>query len=274
MSKLRKVKISQLNIYPIKSSHPVSVTSIEILKHSLKHDREWGIFGKDGQVITGRTHPQLLDIQCAIDGDLLSIYHLEKLIESIPIHPSKTTTQSLKIFSYDAYGQSVSDHLDQWFSHYLNTSCQFIRIDLNSARPVLSKHGGQDQDVVGFADQAPILILSQASLDDLNERLYKTIGTDRFRPNIVLEDTSAYEEDTIDVIQIDQCKLKVIQQVVRCVFTTIDPVSKKKDLKSEPLKTLATYRNGPKGGVVMGVHAVPINEGVISLNSEVRYYQE
>ena len=50
----------------------------------------------------------------------------------------------------------------------------------------LTPRGGRDR--VGFADGFPLLIISQASLDMLNERLPRPVGIERFRPNIVVDD--------------------------------------------------------------------------------------
>ena len=48
---------------------------------------------------------------------------------------------------------------------------------------------------VGFADSFPFLLLSEASLDDLNARLDSPLPVNRFRPNIVVAGCVPYEED-------------------------------------------------------------------------------
>lgn len=47
---------------------------------------------------------------------------------------------------------------------------------------------------VAYPDCSPIMILSEASLADLNTRLEKTVKMDQFRPNIVVTGCSAFEE--------------------------------------------------------------------------------
>ena len=171
----------------------------------------------------------------------------------------------MNIFSYDAYGTLVSHELNEWFSDYLDLPCRLMKVSLNENRPVLPKHGGKVGDRVGFGDQAPILILSEASMADLNKRLEDPIGLERFRPNIVISGVEAYDEDHWNILQIGAVTLRVIQQCERCVLTTIDNETKLKHPKSEPLRTLSAYRKGRRGGVVFGVHAVPINTGTIHL---------
>ena len=47
---------------------------------------------------------------------------------------------------------------------------------------------------VAYPDCGPIMILSEASLEDLNTRLEKKVKMDNFRPNIVVAGSNAFEE--------------------------------------------------------------------------------
>lgn len=47
---------------------------------------------------------------------------------------------------------------------------------------------------VAYPDCSPIMVLSEASLADLNTRLEKKVKMDNFRPNIVVAGSSAFEE--------------------------------------------------------------------------------
>lgn len=53
----------------------------------------------------------------------------------------------------------------------------------------------------------PVLLLSQASVDDLNTRLEKDVTAERFRPNIVIGDCQAFEEVFMTRIS-SACSLK------------------------------------------------------------------
>jgi len=77
--------------------------------------------------------------------------------------------------------------------------------------------------------------------------------------------SEAWYEDNWRLIKIGECKFKVNQPCIRCALTTIDPISKTKDPDSEPLRTMSTFRRGPKGGVVFGMHVTPLNTGVVKL---------
>ncbi len=144
-----------------------------------------------------------------------------------------------------------------------------VLLDKGEQRPILSKHGGGPEEIVGFSDQAPILIISEASLEEVNSRLENEVEMTRFRPNIVVSNCNAYEEDTWKEIRIGDTQLRIIQSCERCVLITIDPTTLVKHSRAEPLTTLGQYRIGPRGGIIFGVHAVPITEGTISLENPI-----
>ena len=54
-------------------------------------------------------------------------------------------------------------------------------------------HAGEG--IVSFADGYPIMLVGESSLADLNARLDQAVPMDRFRPNLVVAGSSAYEED-------------------------------------------------------------------------------
>lgn len=265
------MKVSELHIYPIKSTAPILLQNADINQYGLAHDRSWALYGDDGQVLTGRQHPKLLDITCTISPSSCQVHHNTYLIAELPLTPAHNNkAEPIKIFSYDAYGSVVDLAIDRWFSKFLGISCRLLKVNTSKVRPVLKKHGGDDGDIVGFADQAPILIISEGSLEDLNQRLDSPVLMNRFRPNIIVKDVLPYGEDNWDFITIGTTTLRVIQQCERCVFTTIDPTSKTKDKNNEPLATLSRYRKGPRGGIIFGVHAVPIITGTIHINDDVK----
>jgi len=264
------MEISQLITYPIKSTGGARHHTYQITRHGLQYDRSLAIFDSEGQVMTGRIYPQLLDIQCTISEQYLLISYDDAEISKINLNEGHSEQYDLSIFKYSAHGKLISDPaINDWLSTLVGQSARLMILDQSKDRPVLAKHGGREGDVVSFCDQAPILILSEASMDDLNTQLESPISLDRFRPNIVIRGCAAYEEDSWDVIRINECRFKIIQQCERCVFTTIDPITKLKHPKGEPLRTLATYRKNTRGEVVFGAHAVPLNVGVIRLGDTV-----
>ena len=118
----------------------------------------------------------------------------------------------------------------------------------------------------GFPDGFPILVTSEASLAELNEALAERdqppVLMSRFRPNIVLSELPKRAEDQAGRIRLgDGTELLLVKPCDRCVVTTVDQASGRRD-GSEPLTTLGRIRRNPKtGGVHFGVNAVPGFEG-------------
>ena len=262
--------VSALYSYPVKSTTSNALQTSEVGPLGLMYDRNWGIFDKRDQCLTAREFPILLDIYAKIEDQKVTLFHKDETVAQFSV-TNDGKSQELSIHSNSAYGSSISRKIDQWFSNFLGVECQLMTSDPQGQRPVLTKHGGNElKDRVAFADQAPILIISEASLKDLNRRLNEPIEMNRFRPNIVISGGGPYQEDNWKRIAIQDVEYKIIQQCERCVLTTIDPITKQKHPLTEPLPTLSKYRKGPRGGVVFGVHAVPLGSGSISVDDKVR----
>ena len=93
---------------------------------------------------------------------------------------------------------------------------------------------------VSFADGYPYLLIGQASLDHLNQRLEQPINILRFRPNIVVTGIVPHDEDAWFQFRIGDVSFHGVKPCARCVLTTIDPKTGQKG--KEPLRTLSTYR--------------------------------
>jgi len=132
-----------------------------------------------------------------------------------------------------------------------------------TARRRIHREYNAGQDLVGFADAYPILVASEASIEDLNSRLEAPIPIQRFRPNIVLKGCGPFEEDTWTRLQIGDVTLRAARPCIRCLVTTQDPLTGA-PLGPEPLKTLATYRK-VKNGVIFGMYYVPEQLGCIAV---------
>jgi len=105
------------------------------------------------------------------------------------------------------------------------------------------------KSLISYQDAYPFLIISQASLDDLNQRIIQNGGEpvpmDRFRPNIVLEGCEPYAEDHMKKIRIGEVILEGATLCVRCPVTMTNQLTAQRG--PEPIRTLMTYRANPDG---------------------------
>ncbi len=258
--------VTELNIYPVKSTHQVSLKKSEVLQTGLAHDREWLLIDENKELITARTYPRLLQVRSRVEKNGLKISTpLENFVFQNDGEDEEVTIQ---FFKEKISGKSFSAVADQWFSDYLGISCQLVH-QKDLFRPMLEKRGGHAGDQVNFGDEAPILLIGEGSLQDLNTRLKTPVTMRHFRPNIVIEGTEPYEEDHWKWIRVGTCEFEVAQVCRRCVFTTIDPITQEKHKQGEPLKTLSGYRRVEDGGVAFGMHLIPRKLGEVRVGDQV-----
>ncbi len=164
-----------------------------------------------------------------------------------------------------------------WFTKFLSRErpgkYRLVRMAEDCIRQ--SKTGGA---IMGFHDGLPFMMISQMSLNLLNEKLSlkgeEPVPPDQFRPNIWIEGCEAHEEDHLALLQIGEVRLKGRTLCDRCVVTCTNQETGERG--REPLATLATYRRGIHIGVTEKPNAVffgrnftHLNTGVISVGDTV-----
>jgi uncharacterized protein len=158
----------------------------------------------------------------------------------------------------------VGEKAANWFTDYLGVACSLVHMADDVIRPTNPDFapGGR----VSFADGYPFLLISEESLQDLNDRLLEPLPMNRFRPNLVVAGGAPYAEDDWSRISIGALALRVVKPCFRCVITTTDQLTARRT--KEPLRTLATYRR--MGGEVMfGQNVVHEGTGRLSVGDTV-----
>lgn len=279
--------ISELRIYPIKSLGGISVTEAVVEERGFRYDRRFMLVqpGEDEtwDFITQRSNYHMALVDVAIEDDTLTVWHRHHPdnVLTIPLTgPTTESAETLRVNIWDSKGVSaiaVSSEADRWFSRVLGLECRLVYMPNTTRREVDPAYAHQD-DVVSFADGYPYLLIGQASLDDLNQRLPMSsprIDMLRFRPNLVVSGSSPYDEDAWQEFRIADMTFYGVKPCARCVLTTIDPATGQKG--SEPLKTLATYRQW-KHKILFGQNVLPSPEatGVVRVGQtiEVIHRQE
>ncbi|MCW8832146.1 MAG: MOSC domain-containing protein [Colwellia sp.] len=258
-------KVNSLYIYPIKSTAGISLPSATVNKLGLAFDRYFVLSDELGQFITARTEPRL----CLVNTVLMET----GIRISAPNMPTITLSydgfsgqyQQVTVWGDDIAGQVCSTTASQWFSDYLQRPCQLLFFGEKSYRE--RKANTEKARKLTFTDGYPLLLISQASLDDLNQRLrhnqLSPVSMAQFRPNIVVEHCLPFEEDTWQHIRIGEVEFKVSKPCERCIFTTVNPLSGEKHAEQQPLKTLSSFRQTTQGEVIFGQNLIPLNTGTL-----------
>jgi len=255
---MNNIVVSELAIYPVKSMRQVLLDSTSIALGGLKDDRRWMVVDADGRMITQRQQPRLCLIQPVLidDGICLQTEGFPSLTVSIP-DGKKMKQVSIWKDSCNAYVADVD--ADQWLSEFLGLECSLVYFSKDEMR-VVDQRFARVGDLTAFSDGFPVLITSQASLDDLNARLDSPIPMTRFRPNIVLSGCEAFAEDKWHKLKIGDLNVRLVKPCSRCVIPSIDIATAERS--DEPTKTLSSYRK-QNNRIIFGQNAVVDGEGQI-----------
>ena len=262
------MQVTEINIYPIKSTCRIGLNRSEVLPRGLPWDRRWMLVDDDGNFMTARQHPALSVVRTGIGSGMLRVSAEGFPDLELPLRPEIHQTVPVTVWKDRCDAVPVGPYADAWFSDYLGLSCRLVQMTDELVRGVNPDYG-RAGDEVSFADGFPLLLISEASLGDLNSRLDRQVSMRRFRPNLVVDGDEAYAEDSWNRIRVGDVEFEGVKNCSRCVFTTIDPDTGRKDPDKEPLKTLASYRRRAQGGVYFGQNLVPRSAGTIHVGDEV-----
>lgn len=269
MELLPAVHLSALFIYPVKSLRGIAVDSAEIDALGLVGDRRFLIVDALGQFLTQRTLPRMAQIATALTADTLTLsadghgsisIPRETPPDNTPAHITVSVWRSKNLLADDCGPEPAA-----WLSSFLQTSVRLVRIGPHFRRPVLYKSAFAPpsaaanptrienrlvgDDLFTFADGYPFLVVSEASLAQLNDRLIsrgaEPVPMDRFRPNLVLAGCEPFAEDTWPRLRIGDITFRATGPCSRCAITTTDQLTGERD-GPEPLRTLATFRRDPQ----------------------------
>jgi len=260
--------LQSLHIYPIKSTAGISLSNSWVDDYGLSFDRRFVITDANGLFITARTQPTL----CLIEANLTA-YGLVLTAPNMPslhIHYQKLsqTYKDVSVWENDINAQHGHEDYDLWFSQYLQIPCQLLYFGEQSQRFVKNSN-----KQVAFADGYPLLLISQASLEDLNNKMplqaNQKISMSQFRPNIVIDNCEAFAEDTWQHIRIGEVEFEVSKPCSRCIFTTVNPINAEMHPQQEPLATLKNYRQVASGDVMFGQNLIALNQGSIKQGDKI-----
>ena len=262
------VRIAALNVYPIKSCAGVSLGDSLLIETGLEFDRAWMVVDEAGRFVTQRelprmalVHPTLKQYEMVLRAPGMLALHIA--LDAVEA-PCRVTVWNDEVAAYDMGALAA-----QWFSDFLGQPLRLVRFDPEHRRLSNRRWTGNIEAENAFSDGYPILVASQASLDELNRRLaaggHEAVTMARFRPNIVIDGVDANGEDHLDDIAFNTAeglvRLKLVKPCPRCPIPDIDPVTA---LRGHAVgDALQAYRADPRvdGAITFGMNAV-IVEGI------------
>ena len=267
-SDLRAV-ISRLYVYPVKSCAGVQVQDALLTEAGLEFDRAWMVVDSKGEFLTQRELPRMAlikpqlrhhDMVLRAPGMLALHIALDQVEEPVRVRVWKDDVQAYDMGAIAA----------QWFTDFLGQTARLVRFDPEHKRVCNPQWTGDVEALNQFSDGYPLLVLSEASLVQFNEKLVAAgapaVGMERFRPNIVLGDAAGadalapHDEDRIEALQVATAQgvvqLKPVKPCPRCPIPNIDPATAVSS--PEVGDMLQTYRQDARvnGALTFGMNAI------------------
>ena len=235
-------------------------------ERGFRNDRRLMLVDSTGKFLTQRDLPRMALIRPRLNGC--------RLFLTAPGMPGfemdcQTEGETIEVTVWSDTCRAVDQGraAAEWFSDFLHISCRLVWFPDDFTRSVDSAFAAAPGDQVAFADGYPFLLISQASLDDLNGRLPAPVAMKRFRPNIIVAGGEPYQEDRWRKIRIGSVAFSVVKPCSRCVIPTIDPETAKK--AKEPLKTLSRYRKSADGKILFGQNLIHQSYGSIRVGDRI-----
>lgn len=248
---MTKLLVSGLTIYPVKSCRGIKVKNTQVESFGLKNDRRWMVVDEQGVMLTQRKVAKMCLIQPAITENGLTLHHSDMEILEVDL-PITNKKMNVKVWDDECQAYDAGDKAANWLTHVLSTKCRLVYFPEDEIRQVDLTYASTG-DKTAFSDGFPLLLISQASLDDLNSHLKTPVSMDRFRPNIVVEGCEAFAEDNWKEIRIGEITFRIVKPCSRCVIPSINVETG--DKEEEPLKTLVAYRK-KEGKIFFGQNVI------------------
>lgn len=263
------MRLSALYRYPLKSAQAQAMGQSPCGLQGLLGDRRWMLVEQDnGRFLTQRAYPQMSQLSALYDADgglVLSAPGFDPLQVAVP--QADANLRGATIWRDTLRVPDAGDAAADWLSRFIGKPVRLVHVPEPRTRYLPAGYG-ENSDRVAFADGFPLLLIGQASLDDLVQRVGRPLEMLRFRPNLVVEGSAAYAEDGWKRIRIGQQTFRVLSPCTRCILTTLDPQTGERSPDREPLTTLKTYRQ-KEGDVLFGQNLVADGEGMLEVGMAV-----
>lgn len=262
---MSSIIVTELNIYPVKSFRGLALRAMSLGSMGPEFDRRWMLVDGSGRFITQREESRMCLVDVALESGQLKLSAQKCIPVSVAIGVDGQRCQ-VEVWDDRVDAIDCGDAVARWCTDFLQRDCRLVYMPETYQRQVDMGYGRLG-DTVSFADGFPLLLISQASLSDLNQRLSVPVGMARFRPNIVVSGCDAFAEDNWASVKIGGLDFDLVKPCSRCVIPSINPETAERN--PEVVRQLASYRR-TAGKVYFGQNLIHRGQGVVSLGDRLR----
>lgn len=259
--------VSQLYLYPLKSARGYSVSRHTLDARGPQWDRRWMLVDNDGKFLTQRQHAVMTQLVARFDDNELQISApgMPELVVPMFYWDMIKSTQAVTVWRDTVPAKIAEGHVNAWFTQVLKQPCRLAFMP-NETRRAVDPHYAHNGELTWFSDGFPLLLTTEASLQQFNQWLGSDIEMARFRPNIVINGNSAFAEDQWQRLRIGTVEFQVAKPCSRCAIPTLDPITGERN--TAVFATLKAHRSRD-GEVFFGQNLIPQGVGEIHVGDTV-----
>lgn len=255
--------VSGLFVYPVKSMRGIPYAQVRLSTTGLQWDRQWMVVDAKGTFLSQRTQPRLARIVPEITADALVLNAPDAPALRVPFATTGERV-AVRVWKDGCVGVEQGAAAHDWVSRFLGRPVRLVRVAPDMVRTASREFAGTAPAPLAFPDGYPMLVCSEASLEDLNERLRERLPMERFRPNIVLSGLPAWAEDHIDTLSVGPVTLRLVKPCMRCAIPSLD--HRTGEPATDPLPVLRKFRlNKALRGIAFGENAVIVAGAGVSI---------
>lgn len=232
------MELTGIFIYPVKSCAGISVSATDIDRFGPRGDRRWMVVNERGRFLSQRELSRMALLRVTPRPEGLELVQGESAI-AVPVPAADSPRREVRVWDDRVAAQDAGDEAAAWLSGYLGSNCRLVYMPEDTLRRVDGAYACEGE-TVSFADGFPLLLISQASLDELNRRLPAPVPMNRFRPNLVVSGCGPFDEDGWRRIRIGEMAFDVAKACSRCVIPSIVQESGERD--PDINRALAAFR--------------------------------
>ena len=259
------MRVTGLRLYPVKSLGGVEVDSAVVEASGIAGDRRWALVDDAGDQVTAREVHQLLRVTAqVVDEDTIRLTDRADGASILVDTPLGLGPVPVGL-SRQPFLAPADEDVNRWLSDRVGTRVRLVWQEDPTSRPISGAHGGRPGDVMNLADAGPVLLVSEASMAQLNawirvesdvpdladldpadisdvaaSPVSEPLDILRFRGNIVIDGDQPFAEDGWPGVRIGDVEFRTTETCDRCVMTTLDPVTLEGG--KEPIRTMARHR--------------------------------
>ncbi len=270
------LSVAELWVYPVKSCAGIRLSSVELLDTGLEWDRAWMVVDENGEFVSQRELPRMARVQPRFHLGQLELHAPGMLSLHVRLDAAERPCR-VRVWDDEVNAYDMGDLAAQWFSDFLLSEgppvaglkhLRLVRFD-PEVRRLSSMNWTKGVEATNqFSDGFPVLVLSQASLVGLNERLavhgHKPVTMARFRPNVVLGGLQEHDEDRLSDLRLHALGaseapsvwLQLVKPCARCSIPEVEPSTAHRH--PAVTEAMRSYRADKRllGAITFGMNAI------------------